>query len=342
MGGAGERGVSSDQSTDATIETPYVSTGHLPSPDIVRVLVSEAHERFGKNRDGQVSDIYPALANVPQDLFGLCVVGVSGAVFASGDWDIPFSIMSVSKPFVFALVLQVLGADATRGRLGVNATGLPFNSLAAVERSEDGRTNPMVNSGAIAATSLAPGSTLEEQWRFILDGLSRFAGRALVMNEGVFASASQSNSRNQAIGQLLRNCGQLAIGPVDAVELYTRQCSLNVTAKDLAIMGATLADGGVNPLTQKRVVDAKTCKFTLAVMATSGLYETSGDWLYDVGLPGKSGISGGIVTVSPGKGGFSAFAPRLDDAGNSVKGQLAARYLSERLGLSLFASQAEP
>jgi glutaminase len=249
--------------------------------------------------------------------------------------------MSVSKPFVFALVLQVPGADATRHRLGVNATGLPFNSLAAVERSEDGRTNPMVNSGAIAATSLAPGSTLEEQWRFILDGLSRFAGRALVMNEGVFASASQSNSRNQAIGQLLRNCGQLAIEPVDAVELYTRQCSLNVTAKDLAIMGATLADGGVNPLTQKRVVDAKTCKFTLAVMATAGLYETSGDWLYDVGLPGKSGISGGIVTVSPGKGGFGAFAPRLDDAGNSVKGQLAARYLSERLGLSLFASQAE-
>jgi glutaminase len=141
---------------------------------------------------------------------------------------------------------------------------------------------------------------------------------------------------------LLRNCGQIAIEPTDAVELYTRQCSLNVTAKDLAVMGATLADGGVNPLTQKRVVDAKTCKFALAVMATAGLYETSGDWLYDVGLPGKSGISGGIVTVSPGKGGFGAFAPRLDDAGNSIKGQLAARYLSERLGLSLFASQAEP
>ena len=199
--------MSSDRSADATIEAPYVSTGHLPSPDIVRALVSDAHERFGKNRDGQVSDVYPALASVPQDLFGLCVIGVSGAVFASGDWDIPFSIMSVSKPFVFALVLQVLGADATRGRLGVNATGLPFNSLAAVERSEDGRTNPTVNSGAIAATSLAPGSTLEEQWRFILDGLSRFAGHARVMNEAVFASASQSNSRNQAIGQLLRDCG---------------------------------------------------------------------------------------------------------------------------------------
>jgi glutaminase len=339
---AGARGVSSDQSAEATVEAPYVSTGRLPSADIVRALVSDAHERFRANRDGAVSDVYPALAQVPDDLFGLCVVGVSGGTYASGDWDIPFSIMSVSKPFVFALVLQVLGADATRRRLGVNATGLPFNSLAAVERGDDGRTNPMVNSGAIAATSFAPGSSREEQWRFILDGLSRFAGRALTMNDAVFASASQSNSRNQAIGQLLRNCGQIVIEPADAVELYTRQCSLNVTAKDLAVMGATLADGGVNPLTRERVVDAESCKFTLAVMATAGLYETSGDWLYDVGLPGKSGIGGGIVTVSPGKGGFGAFAPRLDDAGNSVKGQLAARYLSERLGLSLFASQAEP
>jgi glutaminase len=250
--------------------------------------------------------------------------------------------MSVSKPFVFALILEVLGADAARQRLGVNATGLPFNSLAAIERSEDGRTNPMVNSGAIATTSLAPGSTIEEKWRFILDGLTRFAGRALDLNEAVFASASRSNSRNQAIGQLLLNYGQIAIEPDDAVELYTRQCSLNVTAKDLAVMGATLADGGVNPMTRKRVVEAESCKFTLAVMATAGLYETSGDWLYDVGLPGKSGIGGGIVTVSPGKGGFGAFAPRLDEAGNSVKGQLAARYLSERLGLSLFASRAEP
>ena len=334
--------MSSDVSTDASVEPRFVSTGRLPSPDVIKALVSEAHERFRSNRDGRVSDIYPALADVPQDQFGLCVVGVNGASYASGDWDAPFAIMSVSKPFVFALILQVLGADAARKRLGVNATGLPFNSLMAVERGENGKTNPMVNSGAIATTSLAPGSTLEEKWRFILDGLSRFAGRGLAMNEAILASASESNSRNQAIGQLLLNYGRIAIDPADAVALYTMQCSLDVTAKDLAVMGATLADGGVNPLTRKRVVDAESCKFTLAVMATAGLYETSGDWLYDVGLPGKSGIGGGIVTVSPGKGGFGAFAPRLDEAGNSVKGQLAARFLSERLGLSLFASQAEP
>jgi glutaminase len=294
--GTGEPGLSSDRIADASVEIPYVSTGRLPSPDVVSALVSAAHERFRSNRDGQVSDVYPALADIPRDLFGLCVTGVSGATYASGDSDIPLSIMSVSKPFVFALILQVLGSETARRRVGLNATGLPFNSLAAVERSEDGRTNPMVNSGAITAASLAPGSTLEDQWRFLLNGLSQFAGRALAMNEAIFISASQSNSRNQAIGQLLRNCGQIAIEPADAVELYTRQCSLNVTAMDLAVMAATLADGGVNPLTRKRVVDAESSKFTLAVMATAGLYETSGDWLYDVGLPGKCGISGGIVS----------------------------------------------
>jgi glutaminase len=333
--------LSSDRPGDASADPPYVSTGRLPSPEVIRTLVSEAHARFKANREGLNSDVYPALAQAPPDLFGLCVVGVNGAAYASGDSDHPFSIMSVSKPFVFALVCQALGPDAARRRVGVNATGLPFNSLAAIERSGDGRTNPMVNPGAIAATSLAPGSTLDERWRFLLDGLSRFAGRALTINDAVFASAIGGNPRNQAIGQLLRNYGLIAIDPAEAVELYTRQCSLAVTARDLAVMGATLADGGVNPLTKLRVVDAESCKRALAVMATAGLYETSGDWLYDVGLPGKSGIGGGIVTVSPGKGGFGAFGPRLDEAGNSVKGQLAARYLSERLGLSLFASAAE-
>ncbi len=333
--------MSSDLPCGAPVDPPYVSTGRLPSPDVVRALVAQAHERFKANRDGNNSDVYPALADVPPDLFGLCVVGVGGAAYASGDCDHPFSIMSVSKPFVFALVAEVLGAEAARSRLGVNATGLPFNSLQAIERSGDGRTNPMVNSGAIAATSLAPGSTLDERWRFIRDGLSQFAGRTLKINDAVFASASDGNSRNQAIGQLLHSYGRIAIDPADAVELYTRQCSLNVTASDLAVMGATLADGGVNPLTKTRVIDGESCRCALAVMATAGLYETSGDWLYDVGLPGKSGIGGGIVTVSPGKGGFGAFSPRLDEAGNSVKGQLAARYLSERLGLSLFASTPE-
>src|SRR4051812_27330613 len=319
----------------------YVSTGHLPSPDEVKALVSESYERFKSNADGKNSDVYPALARVPSDLFGVCVAGTNGQVYAAGDTDHEFSIMSVSKPFIFALVCQEIGAEGAREKLGANATGMPFNSLGAVERSGDGRTNPMVNAGAIATTSLVPGKTVETKWQFIHDGLSRFAGRKLPLNAEVYASASETNYRNQGIARLLQSLGRIYFDPAEATDLYTKQCSLNVSAKDLAVMGATLADGGVNPVTKERVVDAAVCHYALAVMTTAGLYETSGDWLYDIGLPGKSGIGGGIVTVSPGKGGLGTFAPPLDSAGNSVKGQLVAKYLSQQLGMGLFVSQPE-
>ncbi len=318
----------------------FVSTGHLPPSDRVSSLVTEAFELYRVNREGVNSDVYPALSEVSQELFGICVVGADGNVYAAGDSDYEFSIMSVSKPFVLALVCQMLGAEELRKRIGVNSTGLPFNSIAAIENGVDGRTNPMVNSGAIATTSLVPGGNTEAKWKFIHDGLSKFAGRRLSLNMEVFESASASNTRNQALARMLQSVGRLYCDPSEAAELYTRQCSLNVSARDLAVMGATLADAGINPLNRIRVVDALTCHYTLAVMATAGLYETSGDWLYDVGLPGKSGIGGGIVTVSPGKGGLGTFAPPLDSAGNSVKGQLVAKYLSQKLGLDLFASAA--
>jgi glutaminase len=320
---------------------PFVSTGELPAPELVRSLVAEAYERYRTNAEGESSRVYPALARVPIDLFGVCVAGNSGNVYSGGDADYEFSIMSVSKPFVFALVCQSLGAELARERIGVNGTGLPFDSLTAVEQGADGRTNPMVNPGAIATTSLVPGETVEVRWQFVREGLSRFAGRTLALNDEVYESASQTNSRNQSIARLLQGYGRIYSGPAEAIDLYTRQCSLNVSARDLAVMGATLADGGVNPVSGERVIDAATCRYTLAVMTTAGLYETSGDWLYDIGLPGKSGIGGGIVTVAPGKGGLGTFAPPLDAAGNSVKGQLAAAFLSRRLGLDLFASEPE-
>jgi glutaminase len=321
---------------------PFVSTGHLPDAPTVTALLTEAHERFASNTAGANSDVYPALARVPSGLFGICIAATNGAMFEAGDTAVEFSIMSVSKPFVFALVCQEIGAAHAREQLGVNATGLPFNSIAAIERSSDGRTNPMVNAGAIATTSLVPGRTVEDKWRFIHTGLSKFAARTLPLNEEVYASASDTNFRNQGIARVLQSYGRLYTEPAESTELYTRQCSLNVTARDLAVMGATLADGGVNPVTKERVVDPLVCHYTLAVMTTAGLYETSGDWLYDIGLPGKSGIGGGIVTVSPGKGGLGTFAPPLDAAGNSVKGQLAARYLSHLLGMDLFISSPEP
>lgn len=317
----------------------HVSTGHLPSTEHVKNLVLEAYERFKLNTEGENSKVYPALEVMPRELFGICVAGVDGELYEAGDTAHQFSIMSVSKPFIFALVCQEIGAEKARELIGANATGLAFNSLAAVERSADGRTNPMVNAGAIATTSLVPGSTLNSKWQFIHRGLSSFAGRELPLNEEVYVSASETNHRNQAIARLLHSFNRVYCDPADAVELYTKQCSLNVSAHDLAIMGATLADGGVNPITGKRVVDAEVCHYALAAMATSGLYETSGDWLYEIGLPGKSGIGGGIVAVSPGKGGLGTFAPPLDRAGNSVKGQLAAKFLSQSLGMDLFVSQ---
>jgi glutaminase len=278
---------------------------------------------------------------VPASLFGICVVETNGLVHAAGDTDHEFSIMSVSKPFLFALICQLLGAEEARKKLGANATGFAFNSVAGVERTADGRTNPMVNAGAIATTSLVPGATHEAKWKFIHDGLSKFAGRKLPMNEEVLQSALETNFRNRSIAQFLLSVDRIYCDPMEAVDLYTRQCSLNVSAKDLAVMGATLADGGVNPMTKERVVDPIVCHYALAVMTTAGLYETSGDWLYDIGLPGKSGIGGGIVTVSPGKGSLGTFAPPLDAAGNSVKGQLVAKFLSQRLGMDLFVSQPE-
>lgn len=319
----------------------YISTGHLPPADSITTLVAEAHQRFNANTEGTNSQVYPALARVPSDLFGVCVVDTSGNVYAAGDSDYDFTIMSVSKPFVFALICEVLGPQAMREKIGVNATGRAFNSLAAIESGDGGRTNPMVNSGAIATTSLAPGATHEAKWKFIHDGLSRFAGRTLSINEEVHASASETNFRNQAIARLLQNFQRIYMDPAEATDLYTKQCSLNVSARDLAVMGATLADGGVNPLTKQRVIDAEVCHYALAVMATAGLYETSGDWLYEIGMPGKSGIGGGIVAVSPGKGGLGTFAPPLDNAGNSIKGQLVAKFLSRWLGMDLFVSKPD-
>lgn len=316
----------------------YVSTGTLPSASRVDALLADAHARFAGMDQGEVSSVYPALARVPAHLFGLSMVDTEGRVYEAGDAEHEFTIMSVSKPFVFALVCETIGASGARERLGVNATGHAFNSLAGIERSATGRTNPMVNAGAIATTSLVPGNGTEEKWRFIQAGLSRFAGRELRINHEIYASASQTNFRNRSIAWMLESMGRLYCDPAEAVDLYTRQCALDVSARDLAVMGATLADGGFNPLTQEQIVKPDVCHYTLAVMLTAGMYETSGDWLYEIGLPGKSGIGGGIVTVSPGKGGLGTFAPPLDAAGNSVRGQLAAQFLSQRLGLDLLVS----
>lgn len=326
---------------DESVLLESVSTGHLPPAEQIESLVAEAYERYRSLDEGRVADYIPALAKVPRELFGICVVGVGGAVYTAGDVSYEFTIQSVSKPFVFALICQAIGEAEARTKLGVNATGLPFNSVMAVELNQDRTMNPMVNAGAIAATSLAPGANADEKWQFIEEGLSRFAGRKLTLNREVYDSEAATNLRNRGIAKLLEGYDRMYFDALEATDIYTKQCSLNVSARDLAIMGATLADGGVNPVTEERVVDASICKRVLAVLATAGLYELSGDWLYEIGLPGKSGVSGGIVTVVPGKGGLGTFSPALDEAGNSIKGQRVAKFLSERMGLNLFASKPD-
>jgi glutaminase len=315
-----------------------VSTGALPDRGEVARVVADAYDSYRHLDEGTVADYIPALATVDPALFGVSVVGVYGEVVSVGDAAHPFSIQSVSKPFVFALVLQAIGAERARELLGVNSTGLAFNSVMAVELNEERTMNPMVNAGAIATTSLVPGRTAEDKWGHILDGLSRFAGHQLELDAEVYESEAATNLRNQGIAHLLESYDRLYFDPDESTDVYTRQCSITVTAEDLAVMGATLADGGVNPVTGERVIDAAHCRRVLAVLATAGLYERSGDWLYEIGLPGKSGVSGGIVTMAPGKGGLGCFSPRLDDAGNSVRGQRVTKHLSEQLGLNLFAS----
>ncbi len=316
-----------------------VSTGALPAPSLVQELLNEAWRTYRGVDEGELATYIPELARARRDLFGLCIAAVDGTLFAAGDTHEEFSIQSVAKPFVFALVCEAHGAEEVRGRIGVNGTGFAIDSVMAIELNPQRTMNTMVNAGALATTSLVPGVTAADKWRFIHEGLSRFAGRELTLNEQVYRSEVASNRRNRGIARLLESYGRMYFGAEETVDIYTRQCALDVSVQDIATMGATLADGGVNPYTGERVVCADVCKRVLAALATAGMYERTGDWLYEIGLPGKSGVSGGIVTIAPGKGGMGAFAPLLDTAGNSIKGQLAARFLSGRLGLNLFASK---
>lgn len=314
------------------------STGRLPGGRSIDELVAAAHRRYAELDDGEMADYIPVLSEADPAWFGISLVEVDGALHEAGDVGVPFSIQSISKAFVFALVCEELGHEVVHERVGVNNTGLAFNSLIAMELNGGSPMNPMVNAGAIATTALVPASSAAERWEKVRRGLSRFAGRSLRLDETVYRSEAETNHRNRAIGKLLQSYDRLAADPLETVDVYTRQCSLAVTAHDLAVMGATLADGGVNPLTGEQVVSAEVCRDTLAVLASCGMYERSGEWLFEIGLPAKSGVAGGIVAVSPGKGAVGTYSPRLDAAGNSVRGQRACAYLSRALGLNLFAS----
>jgi glutaminase len=304
----------------------------------VEAALKEAHAKFRGVADGKNADYIPALAEVPSALFGIALVTTDGRVYAAGDADSLFSIQSISKVFTMARVMQDSGEQAIQDGVGVDATGQVFNSIVAVEQYKGHQMNPLVNPGAIATTGMVAGKTDAEKWARILATYEEFAGRKLEVNQPVYKSEAETNQRNQAIGMLMHAYGLIADDPVMVTDVYTRQCSVNVSAKDLAMMAATLANGGRNPVTKKQAVAAEHVPNLLAVMATAGLYDDSGIWLYNVGLPAKSGVGGGLLAVAPGRFGIAAFSPPLDAAGNSVRAQLAIRHVAEKLGANPYAS----
>ncbi|BCP55552.1 glutaminase 1 [Kaistia sp. 32K] len=305
--------------------------------NLVQQAVSKAYADNKALTGGENASYIPYLASVPSDLFGVAVVTTGGEIFSAGDVKFEFAIESISKVFTMALAMEQIGTDAFRKKIGADPTGEAFNSVIALELHGDRPLSPLVNAGAIASTSLVAAKDKEDRYQQILGIQSAFAGRALTMSTEVNDSEQTTNFHNRAMAWLMQGAGAMYSEPMDAVEVYTRQCSTLITATDLAAMGATLASGGVNPLTGKRVVKAANVGPILAEMTMEGLYTASGDWAYTVGLPGKSGVGGGILAVVPGQMAIAAFSPPLDPVGNSVKAQAAVASVANTLGLSLFS-----
>jgi glutaminase len=300
--------------------------------DQINTALKAAYDKYKGLKEGANADYIPALAKVDSNIYGIALVTTDGKVYTTGDITSEVSIQSISKPFTMALVMEEQGPDSIENNMGVDATGQVFNSINAVEQYKGAEMNAMVNPGAITATSMVSGGSRDVIWNKILNWYSDFAGRKLAVNQEVFKSEADTNQRNQAISMLMYAYGHIKDNPLQATDVYTEQCAVNVNAKDLAMMAATLANGGKNPMTGKQVMKAENVPEVLAVMATAGLYDDSGKWLYHTGLPAKSGVGGGILAVSPGKFGIAVISPPLDKAGNSVKAQKAIADISNALG----------
>jgi len=323
--------------------TPLWIAPTAPMAADVQRSLDAAHERYASLDEGANADYIPALAEVDPDLFGIVLVTTDGTVYTSGDVETEVSIQSVSKVFTMAKVFEESGTDAIFDVIGVDATGMRFNSIVAVEIAHGiaggPEMNPLVNAGAIAATSMLRGETRDEIWTSLLSFYSEFAGRPLSVNQPVFESESATNQRNQAIGALMYAYGYIKSDPLRATDVYTEQCSVNVNARDLAMMAATLANGGQNPITDVQVMSPENVPGVLAVMATAGLYDESGKWLFRTGLPAKSGVGGGLLAVAPGRFGIAVVSPPLDAAGNSVRAQRAIEDIVAELGANPYAVQ---
>lgn len=302
----------------------------------LEAVLKQAHSTAESDQSGANASYIPALAKVPSNLFGLTAVTADGTVLETGDSSYPFAIESISKVFSMALVMEAVGAQEMLKKVGADPTGLPFNSVMALELHRGKPLSPLVNAGAMATVSLLPAANADEKWQKILDGYSQFAGHSLEVMDAVYTSEAATNSHSKGIAWLMSSYGTLYDDPDTTCDIYTKQCSIAITCKDLAVMGSTLANGGVNPITGKAIINPEFLPHIFAEMTMEGLYGASGDFAYTVGLPGKSGVGGGLLAVVPGQLALSAFSPRLDPIGNSVRGQKAMRFISDALDLSLY------
>jgi len=308
------------------------------APEIISPIhdfLNELYRKCGADTGGDVATYIPELAKANPDWFGICIVTANGSVYEVGDTRQEFTIQSISKPFVYGLALEDNGREATLERVGVEPTGDAFNSIS-LDPGTGRPRNPMINAGAIATAGLIAGKSPDSRFKRVLETFSLFAGRELTLDEDVYRSESETGFRNRAIGYMLRNFDKLTGDPMPTTEIYFKQCSISVTCRDLAVMAATLANRGINPITGKPALRGEYVESVLSVMGTCGMYDYSGEWIYNVGLPAKSGVAGGVLAVLPGQIGIGVFSPRLDPHGNSVRGIRVCQELSRNLGLHLF------
>ncbi len=307
----------------------------------IQAYLEQLHAALADLDQGEVASYIPELTKADPTWLGICLVTMDGVAYAVGDSDQPFTIQSISKPFVYATALADRGLKYVSGKVGVEPSGDAFNSIS-LDPQTGAPLNPMINAGAIAVTSLVAGENAEAQWARIEDSINTFVGRELAVDEAVYRSESETGFRNRAIAWMLKNFGIVEKEPMAPLENYFRQCSLLVTCRDLAFMAATLANGGVHPLTHKRALPAEHVERVLSVMATCGMYDYAGSWLYEVGMPAKSGVGGGIIAVLPGRFGIGIFSPRLDPKGNSLRGIEVCKRLSRDFGMHIFSSTSAP
>ena len=301
----------------------------------IQDFLEELHKKCAGIKEGAVATYIPELAKADPDWFGLCLVTANGAIYEVGDTRQEFTIQSISKPFVYGLALEDNSRATVLQKVGVEPTGDAFNSIS-LDPGTGRPRNPMINAGAIATAGLIAGKTPATRFRRILETFSLYAGRNLRLDDAVYRSESETGHRNRAIGHMLRNFDKLSGDPAPTTELYFQQCSISVTCRDLGVMAATLANGGINPLTGKQALRGEYVESVLSVMGTCGMYDYAGEWLYNVGIPAKSGVAGGVLAVLPGQLGIGVFSPRLDAHGNSVRGIRVCQELSRYLDLHLF------